>query len=59
MQKHCMHHCLHEKADIKIHQQHTRVVELNDHLAVFPSGEIGDDSIPLSFAPNQKLMKMS
>ena len=37
-QKRCMHRCLRKKPDITIHQQHTRVVELSDRLAMFPNG---------------------
>ena len=55
MQKHCMHYCLREKPDIRIRQQHTRVVELNDRLVMFPNGLISDDGILLSFSDDQKL----
>ena len=54
-QKHHMRHCLHEKPDVTICQQHTRVVELNDHLAMFPSSRTNDQGVPLGFDPDQKL----
>ena len=54
-QKHHMRHCLHKKPDAMIRQQHTQVVELNDHLAMFPNGRTNDQGVPLGFDPDQKL----
>ena len=54
-QKRHMRRCSRKKPDVTIRQQHTRVVELNDRLAMFPNGRTNDQGVPLGFDPDQKL----